>query len=145
MVMADCTTQCFSKGSLLGRQSRNCNISLQFFETFSYLPPLTGDQIAMQVDYIVLNGLYVLEFRTALSSPESTLTSCMCVLHPYGNSPWRLLMFQILSVQCCCPPYSSLVRMGRIFKSLCQIRFPFLKPLSFFFPSGRMDTMLGVC
>lgn len=31
-------------------------VNNKFFETFSYLPPLTGDQIAMQVDYIVLNG-----------------------------------------------------------------------------------------
>lgn len=28
----------------------------KFFETFSYLPPLTNDQIAKQVDYIVNNG-----------------------------------------------------------------------------------------
>jgi hypothetical protein len=28
----------------------------RFFETFSYLPPLTNDQIAKQVDYIVNNG-----------------------------------------------------------------------------------------
>ena len=26
------------------------------FETFSYLPPLTDEQIAAQVDYIVANG-----------------------------------------------------------------------------------------
>ena len=28
----------------------------RFFETFSYLPPLTDDQIAKQIDYIVGNG-----------------------------------------------------------------------------------------
>nr|ACU32662.1 chloroplast ribulose-1,5-bisphosphate carboxylase/oxygenase small subunit [Auxenochlorella pyrenoidosa] len=31
-------------------------VNNKFFETFSYLPPLSGDQIARQVDYIVLNG-----------------------------------------------------------------------------------------
>ena len=29
---------------------------VQFFETFSYLPPLTNDQIARQVDFVVANG-----------------------------------------------------------------------------------------
>ena len=33
-----------------------CPAALQFFETFSYLPPLTNEQIARQVDYIVGNG-----------------------------------------------------------------------------------------
>ncbi len=28
----------------------------RFFETFSYLPPLTDDQIAKQVDYIIRQG-----------------------------------------------------------------------------------------
>jgi ribulose-bisphosphate carboxylase small chain len=28
----------------------------RFFETFSYLPPLSDEQIAKQVDYIVNNG-----------------------------------------------------------------------------------------
>ena len=31
-------------------------MSCRQFETFSYLPPLTTDQIARQVDYIVYNG-----------------------------------------------------------------------------------------
>ena len=26
------------------------------YETFSYLPPLTGEQIAKQVDYVINNG-----------------------------------------------------------------------------------------
>ncbi len=29
---------------------------MQFFETFSYLPPLTNNQIAAQVDFIIANG-----------------------------------------------------------------------------------------
>ncbi len=46
------------------------------FETFSYLPPLTSDQIARQVDYIVGNGwVPCLEFSDAsqayVSSPST--------------------------------------------------------------------------
>jgi hypothetical protein len=42
------------------------------FETFSYLPPLSDDQIARQVDYIVNNGWTpCLEF----SEPELAYTS----------------------------------------------------------------------
>jgi ribulose-bisphosphate carboxylase small chain len=38
-------------------------INNKFFETFSYLPPLTDDEIAKQVDYIVNNGFVpTLEF-----------------------------------------------------------------------------------
>lgn len=33
-----------------------CNLACRMFETFSYLPPLSDDQIARQVDYIVNNG-----------------------------------------------------------------------------------------
>ena len=29
---------------------------LQFFETFSFLPPLKADEISKQVDYITRNG-----------------------------------------------------------------------------------------
>ena len=61
------------------------------FETFSYLPPLTDDQIAKQVDYIVNNGwtpcLEFSEADLAYTSNEytvrmgpvtcvSTLSSC---------------------------------------------------------------------
>lgn len=31
-------------------------INNKFFETFSFLPPLSDDEIAKQVDYIVNNG-----------------------------------------------------------------------------------------
>lgn len=38
----------------------------KFFETFSFLPPLTDDEIAKQVDYIVNNGFIpTLEFAEA--------------------------------------------------------------------------------
>ena len=47
------------------------------FETFSYLPPLTADQIAKQVDYIVSNGwtpcLEFAEEKQAYVSSESTV------------------------------------------------------------------------
>jgi hypothetical protein len=47
--------------SLLARHPAHSHLSLpsappRFFETFSYLPSLTEDQIARQVDYIVNNG-----------------------------------------------------------------------------------------
>jgi ribulose-bisphosphate carboxylase small chain len=41
-------------------------LSCRFFETFSYLPPLTDDQIAKQVDYIIRSGWTpCLEFSNA--------------------------------------------------------------------------------
>ncbi|EIE24034.1 chloroplast ribulose 1,5-bisphosphate carboxylase/oxygenase small subunit [Coccomyxa subellipsoidea C-169] len=41
----------------------------KFFETFSYLPPLTDDQIAKQVDYIIRQGWTpALEFSNAESA-----------------------------------------------------------------------------
>lgn len=44
----------------------------RYFETFSHLPPLTDDQIARQVDYIVNNGWTpCLEF----SEPEIAYTA----------------------------------------------------------------------
>lgn len=56
----------------------------RFFETFSYLPPLRGDEIAKQVDYITGNGwVPCLEFAdpdkayvdSGSSSESSTLPS----------------------------------------------------------------------
>jgi hypothetical protein len=46
-------------GSGLGHRvaERGCALSFyRFFETFSYLPPLRGDEIGKQVDYITGNG-----------------------------------------------------------------------------------------
>lgn len=40
----------------------------RFFETFSYLPPLTDDQISKQVDYIIRQGwIPCLEFSAGAS------------------------------------------------------------------------------
>lgn len=43
----------------VGMQQLQCLISFSIrrqYETFSYLPPLTSEQIAKQVDYIINNG-----------------------------------------------------------------------------------------
>jgi len=72
----------------------------KMFETFSYLPPLTDDQIARQVDYIVNNGWTpCLEF----SEPELAYTSNANVVRLAGTSAcyydnrywtmWKLPMF----------------------------------------------------
>jgi ribulose-bisphosphate carboxylase small chain len=49
----------------------------KYFETFSYLPPLTNDQIAKQVDYIVNNGwtpcLEFAEANLAYAGNETTI------------------------------------------------------------------------
>ena len=42
--------------------------ALQFFETFSYLPPLSNDAIARQVDFIIANGKQLLHLAAALAS-----------------------------------------------------------------------------
>ena len=44
-------------------------LACRFFETFSYLPPLTDEQISKQVDYIINQGLIpCLEFSAAESA-----------------------------------------------------------------------------
>ena len=44
----------------------SCAASCRFFETFSYLPPLTDEEIAKQVDYIIRQGwIPCLEFSEA--------------------------------------------------------------------------------
>jgi len=72
----------------------------KFFETFSYLPPLTSTQIAKQVDYIVNNGwVPCLEFAAADSA--YTADTYTVRLHGaaagyYDNrywSMWKLPMF----------------------------------------------------
>jgi ribulose-bisphosphate carboxylase small chain len=40
----------------------------RMFETFSYLPPLSDEQIAAQVDYIVANGKIVNLFFVGFAS-----------------------------------------------------------------------------
>jgi len=70
------------------------------FETFSYLPPLTSDQIARQVDYIVNNGWTpCLEFAnsdTAYASNENTVRFGNVSANYYDNrywTMWKLPMF----------------------------------------------------
>jgi ribulose-bisphosphate carboxylase small chain len=72
----------------------------KYFETFSYLPPLSDDQIARQVDYIVNNGWTpCLEF----SEPEIAYTANTNTIR-FGNAScgyydnrywtmWKLPMF----------------------------------------------------
>lgn len=72
----------------------------KMFETFSYLPPLTDEQIAAQVDYIVANGwIPCLEFADAdqaYVSNESTVrfgpVSCLYYDNRYWTM-WKLPMF----------------------------------------------------
>jgi ribulose-bisphosphate carboxylase small chain len=72
----------------------------KFFETFSFLPPLTSEQIAKQVDYIVNNGwVPALEFASA----DSAYTSDVYAVRLHGTasgyydnrywSMWKLPMF----------------------------------------------------
>nr|1UZH_C Chain C, RIBULOSE BISPHOSPHATE CARBOXYLASE SMALL CHAIN 2, RIBULOSE BISPHOSPHATE CARBOXYLASE SMALL CHAIN [Chlamydomonas reinhardtii]1UZH_F Chain F, RIBULOSE BISPHOSPHATE CARBOXYLASE SMALL CHAIN 2, RIBULOSE BISPHOSPHATE CARBOXYLASE SMALL CHAIN [Chlamydomonas reinhardtii]1UZH_I Chain I, RIBULOSE BISPHOSPHATE CARBOXYLASE SMALL CHAIN 2, RIBULOSE BISPHOSPHATE CARBOXYLASE SMALL CHAIN [Chlamydomonas reinhardtii]1UZH_J Chain J, RIBULOSE BISPHOSPHATE CARBOXYLASE SMALL CHAIN 2, RIBULOSE BISPHOSPHATE CAR len=57
-------------------------VNNKMFETFSYLPPLTDEQIAAQVDYIVANGwIPCLEFAEH-SNPEE-----------FYWTMWKLPMF----------------------------------------------------
>jgi len=60
------------------------------FETFSYLPPLSDDQIARQVDYIVNNGWTpCLEF----SEPENAYVK--------STNCDRMGAVSSVSAQCC--------------------------------------------
>jgi len=72
----------------------------KFFETFSYLPPLTDDEIAKQVDYIVNNGFIpTLEFAEAEQAyTKDVFTVRMGTGEPgyYDNrywTMWKLPMF----------------------------------------------------
>ncbi|GIL69749.1 hypothetical protein Vretimale_10246 [Volvox reticuliferus] len=75
-------------------------VNNKMFETFSYLPPLTDEQIAAQVDYIVANGwIPCLEFAEAdkaYVSNESTVrfgpVSCLYYDNRYWTM-WKLPMF----------------------------------------------------
>ncbi|GFR46669.1 hypothetical protein Agub_g8284 [Astrephomene gubernaculifera] len=75
-------------------------VNNKMFETFSYLPPLTDEQIAAQVDYIVANGwIPCLEFSEAgkaYVSNESTVrfgnVSCLYYDNRYWTM-WKLPMF----------------------------------------------------
>merc|ERR1719231_135734 len=74
-------------------------IGNKFFETFSYLPPLSDEEIARQVNYLLRMGLTpCLEFEPASSAysdfrdkTDTSISSCM-----YENrywSMWKLPMF----------------------------------------------------
>ncbi|MBU5448976.1 ribulose bisphosphate carboxylase small subunit, partial [Blautia sp. MSJ-36] len=64
----------------------------KFFETFSYLPPLTNDQIAKQVDYIVNNGWTpCLEFSNdGYVSNDSVVRLSGVSANYYDNRYWTL-------------------------------------------------------
>lgn len=69
------------------------------FETFSYLPPLSDDQIARQVDYIVNNGYTpCLEFSmpedayvSSGSSVRFGAVSCVSASLPLIHHFWLML------------------------------------------------------
>ncbi|PNW87372.1 hypothetical protein CHLRE_02g120150v5 [Chlamydomonas reinhardtii] len=75
-------------------------VNNKMFETFSYLPPLSDEQIAAQVDYIVANGwIPCLEFAEsdkAYVSNESAIrfgsVSCLYYDNRYWTM-WKLPMF----------------------------------------------------
>ena len=47
----------------------------KYFETFSYLPPLSDDEIAKQVDYIVNNGeLLIWAFIAVAAAMDAWIT-----------------------------------------------------------------------
>jgi len=72
----------------------------KMFETFSYLPPLTDDQIARQVDFIVGNGwtpcLEFSEADIAYTSSENCVRMGAVSVGYYDNrywTMWKLPMF----------------------------------------------------
>jgi ribulose-bisphosphate carboxylase small chain len=72
----------------------------EFFETFSFLPPLTGEQISKQVDFFIKNGLTpCLEFSEAQFAYVSSEDSIRFgpVSSGYQNNRywtmWKLPMF----------------------------------------------------
>jgi len=74
-------------------------INNRFFETFSFLPPLTDAQIAKQVVYLTSNGLTpCLEFEAASSAysdfrPGTDLSISSCMYENRYWSMWKLPMF----------------------------------------------------
>jgi len=72
-------------------------INNKFFETFSYLPPLSENEIARQVDYIVNNG-FIPSLEFAESDQAYADTSMTMLGQPgyYDNrywTMWKLPMF----------------------------------------------------
>jgi len=66
----------------------------KYFETLSYLPPLTNDQIAKQIDYIVSNGwIPALEFADAESAyvgSANTIRFGAVAAGYYDNRYWSM-------------------------------------------------------
>jgi len=75
-------------------------INNKMFETFSYLPPLSDDEIAEQVDYIIDNGFVpCLEFSPAdiaYTGSENTIRMGAITPNYFDNrywTMWKLPMF----------------------------------------------------
>ncbi len=72
-------------------------VRCRFFETFSYLPPLTDSQIAKQVDYIISNGwtpcLEVADVKNAYISNEN----CVRINNTTAVSDDRLMRLVVAS------------------------------------------------
>jgi ribulose-bisphosphate carboxylase small chain len=66
----------------------------KYFETLSYLPPLTDDEIAKQVDYITRNAwIPTLEFANediAYVSNGNTIRMGNCAANYYDNRYWTM-------------------------------------------------------
>lgn len=76
----------------------------KYFETFSYLPPLTDDEIAKQIDYIVNNGeLHFIHAAAtgARGSLDHAFRPPFCSDHNLTASPFAI-------AQASSPPWSSL-------------------------------------
>jgi len=86
--------------------SANSRVGTQpLLTTFSYLPPLTADQIAKQVDYVVNNGwVPTLEFADAdkaYVASGNTVRFGNCASNYYDNRYWT--MFKLPMFGCSDP------------------------------------------
>ena len=63
------------------RNDRPCAMRCRYFETFSYLPPLTDEDISKQIDYIVKNA-YIPSLEFAM--PENAYISSEATTR-FGN------------------------------------------------------------
>ncbi|GFH05957.1 ribulose-1,5-bisphosphate carboxylase/oxygenase small subunit [Haematococcus lacustris] len=91
------------------------------YETFSYLPPLTSDQIARQVDYVVGNGwIPCLEFADASQayvSNASTVRFGSVSACYYDNRYWTLWKLPMFG---CTDPSAVLTEISRASKAFPQ-------------------------
>jgi len=69
-------------------------VNNKFFETLSFLPPLTDDQIARQVDYVINNGwvpcLEFAEAGQAYVNSENTIRMCGVASNYNDNRYWTM-------------------------------------------------------